>query len=123
LGIAAVATTWSSYQVARWNGVESVDYTEASALRVRSTRAGRETLYDVNRFDGWLDTHRSGNMALANIYRGRFHPEFVPAFNAWLATKPFTNPQAPPGPLYMPLYKVGCTSKRISWRRGHSTCS
>jgi hypothetical protein len=26
------------------------------------------------------------------------------AFNAWLSTMPFTNPDAPPGPTYMPEY-------------------
>jgi hypothetical protein len=112
-GIVAVGTTWSSYQAARWNGVEATDYSEASALRAKSTRdatlAGQDTLFDLNLFDGWLDAYSSGNMALANIYQRRFRPEFVPAFNAWLATKPFTNPRAPPGPLFMPQYKVGRT--------------
>ncbi len=30
---------------------------------------------------------------------------FLSAFNAWLATHPFTNPAAPKGPTYMPQYK------------------
>ena len=34
----------------------------------------------------------------------RFRPEFQVAFDAWLATSPETNPQAPPGPTYMPEY-------------------
>ncbi len=115
LGIVAVATTWSSYQAARWNGVESSDYSEASALRVKSTRdatlAGQDRLYDINLFDGWLDAYSSGNVALAKVYRRRFRPEFVPAFNAWLATNPLTNPQAPPGPLFMPQYQVSRTAE------------
>jgi len=39
------------------------------------------------------------------IYRARFRPEFIPAFRAWLAQQPFTNPRAIPGPLYMPQYQ------------------
>ena len=31
-------------------------------------------------------------------------PPFLVAFNAWLATDPFTNSHAPPGPTYMPQY-------------------
>jgi hypothetical protein len=31
-------------------------------------------------------------------------PEYHTAFTAWLATDPFTNPEAPPGPAYMPEY-------------------
>ena len=35
----------------------------------------------------------------------RFRPEFEVAFDAWRATKPLTNPDAPKGPTYMPQYK------------------
>jgi hypothetical protein len=34
----------------------------------------------------------------------RFSPEYRAAFTAWLATEPFTNPDAPPGPGYLPEY-------------------
>jgi hypothetical protein len=36
----------------------------------------------------------------------RFRPEFLVAFNAWMATDPLHNPHAPPGPTYMPQYKL-----------------
>src|SRR4051812_14431986 len=42
---------------------------------------------------------------LAAIYPARFRPEFVPAFRAWVAQRPFTNRHAVPGPLYMPQYR------------------
>jgi hypothetical protein len=35
----------------------------------------------------------------------RFRPVFHTAFKAWLGTHPFTNPNAPKGPTYMPQYK------------------
>jgi len=35
----------------------------------------------------------------------RFRPDFKVAFDAWRATKPDTNPNAPRGPTYMPQYK------------------
>jgi hypothetical protein len=35
----------------------------------------------------------------------RFRPEFRVAFEAWRATKPETNPNAPPGPTYVPQYR------------------
>ena len=34
----------------------------------------------------------------------RFRPEFLVAFNAWMATDPLHNPHAPAGPTYMPQY-------------------
>ena len=41
-------------------------------------------------------------MALAER---RFRPGFRAAFDAWRATKPETNPNAPRGPTYMPQYR------------------
>ena len=41
-------------------------------------------------------------MALAER---RFRPAFRVAFDAWRATKPETNPNAPRGPTYMPQYR------------------
>ena len=35
----------------------------------------------------------------------RFRPGFRVAFDAWRATKPETNPNAPRGPTYMPEYR------------------
>jgi hypothetical protein len=45
-----------------------------------------------------------GNKNAMQVAERRFRPQFLVAFNAWLATHPFTNPQAPPGPTYMPQY-------------------
>jgi len=36
----------------------------------------------------------------------RFRPAFLVAFNAWTQTHPFTNPNAPKGPTYMPEYRL-----------------
>ena len=110
LGMVAVATAWSGYQAARWGGVQSTAYAQASALRVASTHdstlAGQLRLYDLALVNSWLDAYSQGNSKLANIYEKRFRPEFRPVFAAWLATDPFHNPNAPPGPLYMPQYKL-----------------
>jgi hypothetical protein len=110
LAFVAVATAWSGYQAARWDGVQAERYTPASTKRVESTRAstlaGQHTLYDLNLFNQWLNAHASETMQLAKVYEQRFRPEFRPAFQAWLATDPFNDPNAPPGPLYMSEYKV-----------------
>src|SRR4051794_9077320 len=52
------------------------------------------------------NARRAGDSELAEMYRRRFRPEFVPAFRAWLAQKPFTNPAAVAGPLDMPQYRL-----------------
>jgi len=38
------------------------------------------------------------------MYEKRFRAEFRPAFDAWMATDPLNNAQAPSGPMVMPQY-------------------
>ena len=96
--VTTVATAWSGYQAARWSGEQSQHYARASGTRVKAqqaaTRAGQLRIDDLLYFNEWLDARRAGDRQLAEIYRRRFRPEFVPAFRAWLAQKPFTNPRA-----------------------------
>jgi hypothetical protein len=109
LSITTVATAWSGYQAARWSGEQSQSYAQASTNRIKaqqaSTRAGQQRIDDLILFNSWLNAHEAGNDKLAAVYRRRFRPEFVPAYRAWLAQHPFTNPRAIPGPLYMPQYR------------------
>ena len=109
LSLAVLATAWSGYHAARWSGEQARLYTQASGLRVESaqqaTRAGQARIDDQLYFNGWLDAYASGNERLAAVYRRRFRPGFVPTFRAWMAQRPFSNPRAIPGPLYMPQYK------------------
>jgi hypothetical protein len=111
LGIATISTSWSGYQASRWGGVQSTLYSQASALRVESTRAttaaGQTRNLDVGLFTNWANAYAQGNELLTNFYQERFRPEFVPAFEAWIATKPLQNPDAPPSPFAMPEYVLG----------------
>ena len=110
LAVVAVATARSGYQAARWGGVQAKRHTQAGAKRVESPRAstlaGQHTLYDLNLFNQWLNAHAAETTQLARMYEQRFRPEFRSTFVAWLATDPFSNPNAPSGPLYMPEYKI-----------------
>jgi hypothetical protein len=51
---------------------------------------------------------RRSEMAIA-VHR--FRPQFRTAFDAWLATDPLHNPHAPPGPTYMPQYKLAAQAQ------------
>ena len=110
LSLTVLATAWSGYQASLWSGEQSQHYAQASAVRIKSqqasTHAGQSRIDDLLYFNGWLDAHQAGNEGLAEVYRRRFRPAFVPAFEAWIAQHPFTNPNAVPGPLYMPQYRL-----------------
>ena len=115
LGLVAIATAWSGYQSARWGGVQSTKYSEASALRVESTRAstmaGLQTQLDVGLFSNWVNAYANENEPLEQFYRERFREEFMPAFEAWLATSPAENPEAPSSPFVMPEYRLVATQQ------------
>jgi hypothetical protein len=55
-------------------------------------------------FSAWLQARAASNPQLQATFVRRFSPEYRAAFGAWLKTEPFTNPDAPPGPGYMPEY-------------------
>ena len=49
-------------------------------------------------FMAWVSARASGNEQLEQFYHQRLRPEFRPIFDAWLATNPLTNPEAPATP-------------------------
>jgi hypothetical protein len=115
LAIAAVATAWSSYQSARWSGVQAIDFSRANAARVESTRAsteaGQATQVDVLTFTQWVNAYAKKQGGLADFYFQRFRREFKPALHAWIETRPLKNPNAPPVPFSMPQYKLASAAE------------
>ena len=110
LAVAAVATAWSTYQSARWRGEQAAESSKATAAHIASseasTRAGQLTQIDIATFIQWVDADVARDGRLARFYRRRFRKEFRPAFAAWVATSPRTNPTAPLSPFAMRQYRV-----------------
>ena len=110
LALAAVATAWSSYQATRWNGEQAKSASRVNKTRIEAARAAdlatSQTQVDIATFVAWVDAYAQDESELADFYRARFRPEFKPAFEAWLATKPVQTPGAPPTPFAMPEYKL-----------------
>ena len=110
LAFAAVATAWSSYQANRWNGENIKATSRVNALRIDAARAQGlaegQTQVDIAVFIQWVNADSSDDRELADFYADRFRPEFRPAFDAWLATDPLTNSDAPPTPFAMDEYQL-----------------
>jgi hypothetical protein len=108
LAMAAIATAWSGYQAAKGDGQQSVLYSDASVDRIQANTAatlGQQRLAaDAAMFSAWLQARAASDPQLQAAFVRRFSPEYRAAFGAWLETEPFTNPDAPPGPGYMPEY-------------------
>jgi hypothetical protein len=115
LATAALATAWSTFQSGRWRGNQAADTNKGQAARIESseahTRAGQLTQIDIAIFIQWVNAHAARDTKLAQFYRRRFRTEFRPAFDAWLAGRPFTNPRAPSSPFAMPQYRLAETVK------------
>jgi hypothetical protein len=110
LALAALATAWSGYQASLWDGIQSSNYTQASAARTQAslkhTEANQFRLADLSVFENYVDATIDGDDEVADFYRQRFRDDFVPAFDAWTALDPFNNPDAPPSPFVMPEYRL-----------------
>jgi hypothetical protein len=108
LSVVAVTTAWSGYQAALWDGHQAELYGQSSQLKIQAeglaSGANQERLYNASTVVEWLKASAHGDKKLADMFERRFLPEFVPVFQAWKATDPLNNPNAPPGPQLMPQY-------------------
>ena len=115
LAVAAVATAWSSYQSTRWNGEQAKASGRTNAIRVEAARAQglaqAQTQVDVATFTEWVNAYSRDETRLAQFYFRRFRSEFKPAVNAWIATRPLTNPDAPLTPFAVPQYQLAATAE------------
>jgi hypothetical protein len=114
LALAAVATAWSSYQAARWNGEQAKASSAVNKARIEASRASdlanAQTEVDVATFSQWVNAYARRESTLADFYFKRFRKEFKPAVNAWLATRPLRNPDAPLTPFAMSQYRLAATA-------------
>jgi hypothetical protein len=132
LALATLVTAWSAFQSAKWSGIQAISFSAASAARIdsskASTEAGLQQTMDVTAFASWVDAvasaERSGNESgltddggwspvpgsEPDFLADRFRPEFVPAFEAWLATAPFSDAGVGTTPFQMADYELAATA-------------
>jgi hypothetical protein len=86
-----------------------VSLAEASTARTKASRANLEAMelrnFDSSTFEAWFAAYTAGNEQAMALAERRFRPSFRVAFDAWRATRPEANPNAPRGPTYMPQYR------------------
>jgi len=127
LAVAVVLTAWAAFEASKWGGEQSIQFSVAGASRTESTRAdtrgGQLAQIDVAMYTDFVGAYfedsASGKIepydgtafvptsgTFSGFLYDRFRPEFRPAMDAWLATDPGNNPDAPPTPFVMPEYTV-----------------
>ena len=85
LALAAVATAWSSYQAARWNGEQAKTASAVSKTRIEAARAS-----DLANAQQQVD---------------------VQTFSQWVATRPLETDGAPLTPFVLPQYRLAAKAE------------
>jgi hypothetical protein len=110
LALVTVTAAWAGYSAARWGTESRVDIAHASSLENLGTRDALTAIslrnFDASTFNAWFLAFTLNSPQKEAIAVHRFRPQFLVAFNAWMATDPLHNPHAPPGPTYMPQYQL-----------------
>jgi hypothetical protein len=109
LSVVTLTAAWSGYSAAKWETHSSLSLSKASTERSKANRAYQQSLtlraQDAANFNAWFAAYLGGKPREELVAEKRFRPEYDTAFRAWLATRPFRNPNAPKGPQYMPQYR------------------
>jgi hypothetical protein len=109
LAVVAVLAAYSGFAAAKWGTESSLQLAKASAARTEANRAAYQAAdlrnFDSLTFNAWFTAYVAKNKTAIRVAEMRFRPVFLAAFDAWLKTHPFTNPDAPKGPTYMPEYR------------------
>jgi hypothetical protein len=109
MALATLSTAWCSYQSAAWTRHSNRLMNEFNTLERRagvlSLQGMQQATIHTAMFMEVLVAKQAGNEQLANFYVERFPSDVRKAYDAWLAQKPFENPNADPHPFVPRLYE------------------
>ncbi len=115
LALVTITAAWAGYSAARWGTQSRVQIAKSSTQRALANRDDLTALslrnFDASTFNAWFIAFTLNSPQKEAIAVRRFRPAFRVAFNAWIATDPVHNLHAPPGPTYMPEYKLPIQAK------------
>ncbi len=98
MALATLGTAWSSYESAAWTRRANRLMNEFNSLERKAGLLSMQGLQTATihttMFMEVLAAQEAGNEKLASFYVQRFPPDLRKAYDAWLAQKPFENPNA-----------------------------
>src|SRR5215475_15957177 len=108
MALATLSTAWCSFESAAWTRKSNRLINEFNTLERKAglltVQGMQQATIHTGMFVQALAAHQAGNDKLVNFYVERFPPELRKAYDAWLAQKPFENPNADPHPFVSKLY-------------------
>ena len=109
MALTTLCTAWCSYQSAAWTRRSNRLLNEYNALDRRAAlidvQSSQALIVHTSMFMELLAAQHAGNEKLASFYAERFPPDVKKAYEAWLAQKPFENPNADAHPFVPNLYQ------------------
>lgn len=108
MAAATLTTAWCSYQSSQWSGQSSDFGTQADKFQREAFGQHLASMQvqsvQMQAFMHATDAQLAGEDKTARFYSDRFGSTLKPAYEKWLALKPFDNPAAPPHPFTPELY-------------------
>src|ERR1041385_3621798 len=110
MALATLSTAWCGYQSAAWTRQSNRLMNEFNTLERRAglltVQGTQQATIQTGMFMQALAAQQAGNEKLLNFYLERFPPELRKAYDAWMAQKPFENPNADAHPFVPNLYEM-----------------
>jgi hypothetical protein len=108
MAMATLSTAWCSYQSSCWSGESNALETRADKLERAAAAMHLEGLQveaiQARSVMEVVDAQFEGDERRARFYTDRFADELKPAYEKWLALKPFENASVAPDPFARELY-------------------
>ena len=119
LALATVATAWCAYQSTLWGGDEAKFRAAANSATVKASQASNAAIQQASLHAGlfvqWVAAYSEQNELLTDFLYRRFPPALKTATDAWLATRPLQNPDAPSSPFVMEAYQLAEQQEAARW--------
>lgn len=110
MGLATVGSSWCGFQSSLWDGIQTFKLMDAAAYsrdaEERAINATQQRAMDGALFVEFVRDISDNKIELSKFILARMRPELRSAVQAWMLTKPRTNPDAPTTPFVMQEYKV-----------------
>jgi hypothetical protein len=110
LSVVTIVAAWSGFSAAKWKTESDLEIADGDVAHTQANRSFGQSLTirgnDATAFNAWFGAYTAGRARAAAVAARQFRPGYRAAFEAWLATHPFTNHDAPPDPQSMPQYRL-----------------
>lgn len=108
LSVVTVTVAWSGFAAAKWSteGQQILSQSALTAVKASELDLDAQLLrdFDAAAFDAWFTAYVSEKPEKIAMAERRFRPEMKLAFDAWIATNPESNIDAPRTPMEMDEY-------------------